>query len=290
MAKVSIGMPVYNGAVYIREALDSLLVQSFENFELIISDNASTDDTQSICEEYVRSDPRIRYVRQKKNLGAAKNFHYVLDLAKSDYFMWAAADDYWMPTFIEECLILLRDNKNIQFVVTDFSVRSRSFCFLNLENQSIFGCVEKTDAKDRVLSYTRLPFTTHKDNLVYAMWRRSLIKNVTIHLDEICGQTFIGGAINEYILSMCKGGYIQKILFLKKYKGIPPGHRLGRFLSWLKKLFVNKKDVRQCYDQEVHISLLKQVLKSANFSTDFINEVIMLNQYHIKYGEEKTDK
>lgn len=92
---ITIGMPVYNGAKYIGEALDSLLVQTFTDFELIISDNASTDATQSICEEYARRDLRIRYVRQSENRGALANFQFVLDQAQGEFFMWAAADDKW---------------------------------------------------------------------------------------------------------------------------------------------------------------------------------------------------
>ncbi|WP_297762034.1 glycosyltransferase [Thermosynechococcus sp.] len=92
---VSIGMPVYNGAGFSRQALDSILAQTYPHFELIISDNASTDDTAEICQEYASRDSRIRYVRQEKNIGAACNFRYVLDAATHDRFIWAAADDWW---------------------------------------------------------------------------------------------------------------------------------------------------------------------------------------------------
>lgn len=102
--KVSIGMPVYNGSPFIREALDSLLNQTFTDFELIISDNASTDETESICREYAAKDPRIRYVRQPENRGALLNFQFVLDEAVGEYFMWAAADDMWSSEWIEELL------------------------------------------------------------------------------------------------------------------------------------------------------------------------------------------
>ncbi len=98
---VTIGMPVYNGAKYIREALDSLLAQTFTDFELIISDNASTDDTQAICEEYALRDNRIRYVRQGENQGALANFQFVLDQARGKYFMWSAADDRWDKNWVE---------------------------------------------------------------------------------------------------------------------------------------------------------------------------------------------
>jgi glycosyltransferase involved in cell wall biosynthesis len=90
---VSIGMPVYNGGKTIRAAIDSILAQSYRNLELIISDNASTDDTASICNELTQTDSRIRYVRQVSNLGAVANFSFVLSESVGEFFMWAAADD-----------------------------------------------------------------------------------------------------------------------------------------------------------------------------------------------------
>lgn len=101
---VSIGMAVYNGERYIRQALDSLLAQDFENFELIISDNASTDKTQDICLEYTEKDKRIRYYRNQTNIGAPRNFDRVFELSSGEYFMWAAHDDYWKPRYLSSCL------------------------------------------------------------------------------------------------------------------------------------------------------------------------------------------
>ena len=99
--KVSIGMPVFNSEFKIKKALDSLLTQSFSNFEIIISDNCSKDNTMIICEDYKSKDYRIKYFRQSKNIGAFSNFEFVLNKAKSKYFMWASDDDFWLPKFIE---------------------------------------------------------------------------------------------------------------------------------------------------------------------------------------------
>lgn len=104
--QVSIGMPVYNGEPFIREALDSLLAQTLTDFELIISDNASTDGTEAICREYAARDARIRYVRQAENRGPTANFQFVLDEAAGEYFMWGAADDVWDREWIAELLPL----------------------------------------------------------------------------------------------------------------------------------------------------------------------------------------
>jgi O-antigen biosynthesis protein len=108
--ELTIGMPVYNGAATIRAALDSLLAQTFQNFVLIVSDNTSTDRTEEICREYASRDPRIRYVRQPKNLGPANNFRFVLFEATTPFFMWATADDLWAPNFVERTLDFLASN------------------------------------------------------------------------------------------------------------------------------------------------------------------------------------
>ena len=101
---VSIGMPVYNGEEFIRKALDSLLNQTHTNFELIISDNQSTDNTEIIVQEYAKKDNRIKYVKSETNEGAISNLNKVFSLAKYDYFMWASHDDFWSDGYIELCL------------------------------------------------------------------------------------------------------------------------------------------------------------------------------------------
>jgi glycosyltransferase involved in cell wall biosynthesis len=104
---VSIGFPVYNGASRMRRALDSLLSQTYQNFELVISDNASTDTTGDLCREYMAKDLRIRYIRQTENIGQVPNFIFVLKEARGEYFMWANDDDWRAPEYIEELLSAL---------------------------------------------------------------------------------------------------------------------------------------------------------------------------------------
>jgi len=104
---VSIGLPVYNGENYLSAALDSILKQTFADFELIISDNASTDITQEICQRYAGQDERIIYTRTKINIGAAKNYNLLLEYAKGEFFKWAAHDDLIDPMFLEKCVNVL---------------------------------------------------------------------------------------------------------------------------------------------------------------------------------------
>jgi len=102
--RLSIGLPVYNGERHLRMALESILAQTFTDFEVIISDNASTDSTQKICQEFSRIDPRIRYHRQNQNSGAARNFNRVFELSRGEYFKWIGFDDWLHPEFLERCV------------------------------------------------------------------------------------------------------------------------------------------------------------------------------------------
>ena len=111
--RVSIGLPVFNGEKYLKEALDSILAQKYQDFELIISDNASTDHTQQICLDYVTKDSRIRYYRNKQNLGAPRNFNKVFKLSSGEYFKWAAYDDVIAPEYIQKCVSVLNNDPSI---------------------------------------------------------------------------------------------------------------------------------------------------------------------------------
>jgi glycosyltransferase involved in cell wall biosynthesis len=102
--KVSVGMPVYNGEKYLRIAIDALLNQEFTDFELIISDNASTDATLEICREFAAKDSRIRYSRNAANIGATGNYKRVFELARGPLFTWAAHDDVHLPGFMRRCV------------------------------------------------------------------------------------------------------------------------------------------------------------------------------------------
>lgn len=111
--RVSIGLPVYNGDRYLRETLDAILVQTFSDFELIISDNGSTDGTQAICEEYVKKDGRVKYYRSDKNLGIAPNYNRVFEFSSGEYFKWADYDDLITPDFLAQCLNVLDNHLEV---------------------------------------------------------------------------------------------------------------------------------------------------------------------------------
>src|SRR3989338_2146588 len=171
---VSIGMPVYNGEKYIRQALDSLTAQDYEEFELIISDNASTDETRAICQEYLEKDKRLRYYRNCNNEGAISNFNRVLGMARGDYFMWAAADDLWEPSYISTLLSKLISAPGTVLAFSAFNsidehgeeVRTYPHLF-ELSSGRLF---------QRLFHYMRQEEYLGKANLIYGLMRRSVIQ------------------------------------------------------------------------------------------------------------------
>jgi glycosyltransferase involved in cell wall biosynthesis len=111
--KVSIGLAIFNGETYLNAALDSILAQTFTDFEVIISDNASSDRTEEICRTYAAKDPRIRYYRNSVNIGGVHNENLTFQFAQGDYFRLAAHDDLLAPQLLEECVNVLDQNPDV---------------------------------------------------------------------------------------------------------------------------------------------------------------------------------
>ena len=172
--KVSIGIPVYNGEKYIKQSLQSLISQTFYDCEFIISDNASTDNTESICREFIAKDKRIRYFRQTENIGAWRNFRFVLDQAKSDFFMWSAAHDTRSLDFVQLNYEFLKANP--EFVS---STCPNTFEDKMVENNNLIDF--KLDNDD---IYTRYKFffdnCWNSHGIFYSLIRRDILKDCEI--------------------------------------------------------------------------------------------------------------
>ncbi len=123
--RISIGIPAYNSATTISASIESLLGQTFGDFELIVSDNASTDSTRAVVERLAQQDRRIRYVRQPENIGANRNYSYVAQVARGEYFKWASSSDLCAPDFLEKCLKSLEQNADADAVLA--APRTRLF-------------------------------------------------------------------------------------------------------------------------------------------------------------------
>lgn len=111
--RVSIGIPVYNGENFLAEAIDSLLAQTYDDFELIISDNGSTDATEAICGRFAECDNRVRYERHEQNRGAAWNYNRVVTLSRGEYFKWSAHDDLHDSAYLARCVDVLDNDPTV---------------------------------------------------------------------------------------------------------------------------------------------------------------------------------
>ncbi|NNG16471.1 MAG: glycosyltransferase family 2 protein [Gemmatimonadales bacterium] len=159
---VSIGMPLYNAERYLRETLNAILGQTFSDFELIISDNASTDATAAICQEYTAGDGRIRYVQNHRNLGAARNFNRVFELSTGKYFKWAAADDVCLPAFLERCVRVLESDADVVIAYPRTQVIDEDGTAVTMARDELR--LDSTDVRARFadllspMRYTNYPF------------------------------------------------------------------------------------------------------------------------------------
>jgi glycosyltransferase involved in cell wall biosynthesis len=171
---ITIGLPVYNGGNYLESAIESLLRQEYKNFEIIISDNASNDNTEELCLFYAKKDKRIKYHRQDRNIDTIENFKWVLDQASSQYyFMWAAADDKRSPDFLSLALRVMDENPDVGLVFCDFittNLISGNF----VKNNISFSVSEK--------SLNRLFFRLKNEcpSLIYGLHRIHLLKKINI--------------------------------------------------------------------------------------------------------------
>lgn len=151
---VTIGMPVFNGELYIAQAIDSIVSQTFTDFELVISDNASTDNTERICRRYAAGDDRIRYYRSDRNRGAAWNHNRVVELAKGEYFKWQCHDDYCDRTFLEKCLAVLHQDPGVALCYSQFVRVNGQGRFLGAKSSRVLGEAEPC-ARFRSMIYRR---------------------------------------------------------------------------------------------------------------------------------------
>jgi glycosyltransferase involved in cell wall biosynthesis len=209
--KLTIGMPVYNGAPFLVEALDSLLAQTYSDWKLIISDNCSQDDTEAICRSYALKDARIEYIRQETNIGAVNNFEYVLYKATTPFFMWAACDDVWNATFIESLIGVLEKKPEI------------GLAFSHSQTIDTYGGVVQTfqnflpfSGAFGVLKYIVQPQILGKSSLLYGIYRTSACREAW----SIKPIYSTRGSDNTFVLALLARHKIYidpRVLFLKRW-------------------------------------------------------------------------
>lgn len=196
---VSIGMFVYNGESCIDDAIKSILNQSFKDFELIISDNASTDSTGDICRQYADKDHRIRYIRQPVNIGAPANLLFVLDQSIGEYYMWAAHDDVKSLDFLECNLKFLQNNPD--YVASISPVRFKD----GLPDPIRMGdkALDQKTAEERFLACLH---SWHGCGRFYSLIRRSAILESKV----LRHKSYIGSDI-AFILELAIMGKFNRV-------------------------------------------------------------------------------
>src|SRR5690349_13137281 len=157
--RVSIGMPVRNGQKYIREAIDSILAQTFTDWELIVCDNASTDATEQIVRDYAARDPRVRYHRNPTDIGPANNHNVGVQLSRGEYFRWHAHDDMIAPTYLEECVKTLDADPTIVCAYPRTVIVDGKGSFIEDYDFHL-----KTDADKPSKRFTQLLLVQHRQN------------------------------------------------------------------------------------------------------------------------------
>ena len=166
--EVSIGLPIYNGEGYLAAALESVLIQTFADLEVIICDNASSDRTEAICRDYVSRDPRVRYVRSDRNLGAAPNYNRAFALAKGRFFKWLAHDDMLAPSFLEEAAAALDADPSAvlcQSPIRFIDERGRSLGAFD-------GRMDGTDSRRPSIRFGAVVLPSHPCTAIFGLLRR----------------------------------------------------------------------------------------------------------------------
>jgi glycosyltransferase involved in cell wall biosynthesis len=220
-------MPAYNGEKYIRRALDSLIAQDYENVELIISDNASTDATLQICEEYASRENRISIHKNPHNLGIEKNLKTVLELAQGEYFMWAAVDDYWLPEFVSDLLRVLNDDaeSGVAMCGVDLVLADGSYY-----DTIRFAGRNEPNSKSPIGLALRLASPLKYNYFMYGLFRTNLLRSAVSLL------TIIPSGDRWFLLQIALAArfrYVDRVLHIRTVHKQPyyeryPGEEFGR--------------------------------------------------------------
>lgn len=183
---LSVGLPVYNGGKYIAQAIESILSQDFENFELIISDNCSTDQTRDICLHYRDRDRRIRYHRFDENLGMLPNFLNVLGRSAAPFFMFATHDDLRKKTFASTCLRPLMSEPSLALVFTRSSVLDADSNYLGIAMDGLNACQDSPGERFR-----HIIWEIGMCNAMLGIFRMSMLKKITCWGKALFGDTLL---------------------------------------------------------------------------------------------------
>lgn len=174
--RISIGMPVYNGAKWLAPTVESVLSQRFQDIELVISDNASTDDTEALCQAYAARDPRVRYRRNRENVGIANNFNLAFTHARGRYFKWMSCGDLIAPAFLTRCADLLDRRPEVVLAYPVTRVFSEDPAH-GEDYREVFD-LDVDDPVQRFRDYTR---RVRLNNIMHGLYRRDTLARTRLY-------------------------------------------------------------------------------------------------------------
>ena len=174
--RASIGLPVYNGENYIRDAIGSVLEQTFTDFELVISDNASTDRTGDICREAAALDPRVRYVQAAVNHGLARNFNRVFELASARYFLWVSHDDLLAKDYLRRCVeVMERDEGVVLCYANTDHIDATGHLIKKVAHRNDMGSDKPNERFKNIIGLE------HQCDAIFGLMRTSVLKTTRLH-------------------------------------------------------------------------------------------------------------
>ena len=167
--RISIGLPVFNGSTYLSGAIESVLSQTYAQFELIVCDNASSDSTEEIAKSYAAKDDRIRYFRNRSNVGAAPNFNLAFSYARGEYFNWLAHDDVLAPEFLSRCIEVLDADPSVVLAYSKVTI-------IDEMGRGVESYIKKlpTDSEDCIVRFNSL-LQGHKCFEVFGLMRHNAL-------------------------------------------------------------------------------------------------------------------
>ena len=282
--RLSIGLPVFNGEQYLKETLLSLQAQTFQDYQLIISDNASTDLTEEICRGYAAKDDRICYFRNEQNIGATQNWFRVFDLSSSEYFVSVADDDRYDPNYMHKCIEILDENPSVVLCYSKTKVIDG--------NGNLIGNFELEVDTTSPRPHERLYNVIAKDYLciqLYGVMRSSALRNTRVFVgyyscdrNTLFELALLGALyeIPEYLfyhrlyqealgIAMNSGKTIEELMILDP--GTDWRYRstfltvYRNYFSSVARLVTSPSERIRCYQQLTELVLQKTIQRASRF-------------------------
>lgn len=276
---VSIGMPVYNGEMWIRRALESLLNQDYPNIQIVVSDNASDDNTLTIIKEYAKKYQKISILENKKNIGVFKNFKNVLINSTGKYFMWAAVDDFWAATYVSTMVNKLENDEK-------YAVVQSATMLINENNLQKIGYVrfigENNPENCSLFHLTKNIISPLKYNFyIYGLFRRTLLVEAANYMPSIPSSD--RWFLLQFPLAGYKLAYVDEPLYIRTIANEPlyiryPDEELAQQIK-------NEQDIKGNWYLFNRVKVIRKMLNTSSLLKDtpriYINIVLLQNLVRI---------